>query len=60
MLYPIPESVKNIGWNGTNLFYVGLDNQTLTKCAGDVNRADFGKEISSVKQDFIRREDPDR
>ena len=53
MLYKLPKTVNFIAWNGTNLFYIlGNEEIKLYKCAGDVKRADFGKEIFSVSHEF--------
>jgi len=56
MLYKIPDTVAQIAWNGMNLFYIsGKEEKKLHKCAGDIKRADFGKEIFSVSHEFNLR-----
>ena len=52
MLHHIPNNITSLAWNGSHFFYVGSDKKTLFKCAGNVNRADFGKEIFLLKFNF--------
>ena len=56
--YKLPSNMLDFAWNGTYLFYVERDTKTLTKCVGDIKRADFGKTVASVQyQFFFERDD---
>jgi len=49
MLYGLPKNTYSFAWNGSFLYYVNPDGKTLCKCAGDIKRADFGKQLSNTE-----------